>query len=165
MKVLSWNCWGAVSNEFKRNAMEIIREHNPGIFIIMETKLTSDRVVKVARSLGLPKWKLVDADSYTGGIWILWDDSRFVVDILNKGSQVIHALVKVCSHPNFVDFEWYLSAVHVINDPWLAIGDFNDITNQSEKFGGNPCPFYRIQAYTNCMSYCNLLDLGLMDPS
>ncbi|GLT84225.1 hypothetical protein SLE2022_024700 [Rubroshorea leprosula] len=184
MKVLSWNCQGAASNEFKRNAMEIIREHNPGIFIIMETKLAGDRAIEVARSLGLPKWELVDADGYAGGIWILWNDSHFAVDILNKGSQVIHALVKVCSHPNFVDFEWYISAVYVrpqfetrcklwdnlrefsqvINGPWLAIGDFNDITNQSEKFGGNPSPSYRIQAYTNCMSYCNLLDLGFNGP-
>ncbi|GLT69081.1 hypothetical protein SLA2020_412600 [Shorea laevis] len=99
MKVISWNCRGATNNEFKRNAMEIIREHNPGIFIIMETKLAGDRAVEVARSLGLPKWELVDADGYVGGIWVLWDDSRFSVDILSKGSQVIHALVKVCSHP------------------------------------------------------------------
>ncbi|GLT67469.1 hypothetical protein SLA2020_397770 [Shorea laevis] len=150
----------------------------------METKLAGDRAAEVARSLGLPKWVLVDADGYAGGIWVLWDDSRFSVDILSKGPQVIHALVKVCSHPYFANFNWYLSAVYarpqfeircklwdnlrefsqIINGPWLVIGDFNDITTQSEKFGGNPCPSYRIQTYTDCMSFCNLLDLGFNGP-
>ncbi|GLT49927.1 hypothetical protein SLA2020_234510 [Shorea laevis] len=51
-----------------------------------------------------------------------------------------------------------------MNGPWMAIGDFNDITVQSEKFGGNPFPSYRIQAYTECMSYCNLMDLGFNGP-
>ncbi|GLT58776.1 hypothetical protein SLA2020_316440 [Shorea laevis] len=184
MKVLSWNCRGAANDDFKRNAKEIIREHNPGIFIIMETKLAGERATEVARSLGLPKWELVDADGYAGGIWLLWDDSRFSVDILTKGSQVIHALVKVISHPCFSDFNWFLSAIYArpqydircllwdnlrkfsqtINGPWLAMGDFNDIIVQTEKFGGNPVPSYRIQAYTDCMSFCNLMDMGFNGP-
>ncbi|GKU94254.1 hypothetical protein SLEP1_g7776 [Rubroshorea leprosula] len=184
MKVLSWNCRGAANDDFKRNAKEIIREHNPGIFIIMETKLAGDKAVEVARSLGLPKWELVDADGYAGGIWFLWNDSCFSVDILSKGPQVIHALVKVISHPWFTDFTWFLSAIYArpqfdircllwdnlrefsqtINGPWLAIGDFNDITAQSEKFGGNPVPSHRIRAYTDCMSFCNLMDLGFNGP-
>ncbi|GLT49929.1 hypothetical protein SLA2020_234520 [Shorea laevis] len=48
IKVFSWNCRGAANEEFKRNVREIIREHNPRLFVIMETKLNGDRAIEVA---------------------------------------------------------------------------------------------------------------------
>ncbi|GKV21615.1 hypothetical protein SLEP1_g31576 [Rubroshorea leprosula] len=44
--------------------------------------------------------------------------------------------------------------------PWLVIGDFNDVVDSTEKFGGNPICQNRVKAYTDCMNDCNLLDLG-----
>ncbi|GLT52768.1 hypothetical protein SLA2020_260880 [Shorea laevis] len=181
---MSWNCRGATNNDFKRSVMDIKREHNPGIFVIMETKLAGNRAAEVAQSLEYPKWEIVDADGFAGGIWLLWDDSRFTIDILNKGSQVIHSLVQVKTHPFLSNFYWYFSAVYGrpqfetrcllwdnlmefsrnINGSWLVVGDFNDVIAQSEKFGGNPVPFYRIRAYTECMNSCGLIDLGFRGP-
>jgi hypothetical protein len=44
------------------------------------------------------------------------------------------------------------------------MGDFNDVTSQDEKFGGNVVCRRRIQAYTECMDYCQLMDLGFSGP-
>ncbi|GLT63529.1 hypothetical protein SLA2020_360880 [Shorea laevis] len=98
MKVMSWNCHDMVNNDFKCFVMDIKREHNIGIFVIMETKLARNRVVEVGQSLRYPKWELVDTDGFAGGIWLLWDNTHFTIDILNKGSQVIHALIQVKTH-------------------------------------------------------------------
>ncbi|GLT28228.1 hypothetical protein SLA2020_237380 [Shorea laevis] len=50
--------------------------------------------------------------------------------------------------------------VENLNMPWLIIGDFNDVIDQSEKFGGNPICQTRVRAYLSCMNKCNMLDLG-----
>ncbi|GLT74509.1 hypothetical protein SLA2020_463010, partial [Shorea laevis] len=137
-----------------------------------------------AESLQFPKKEIVDAEGFAGGIWLLWDDEHYEVDILSKGPQVIHAMIKVNCQSNFSNSFWYLSAIYgrpqfetrtllwenlvqfsqVIDGPWLAIGDFNDVTSQSEKFGGSPVPFYRMRAYIECMNSCNLIDLGFNGP-
>ncbi|GLT78374.1 hypothetical protein SLA2020_499120 [Shorea laevis] len=67
MKIISWNCRRAVNCDFKRNDMDIKREHNPRIFILMETKLASDRAAEIADSLGFPKTAIVDVDGFAGG--------------------------------------------------------------------------------------------------
>ncbi|GKV19211.1 hypothetical protein SLEP1_g29500 [Rubroshorea leprosula] len=54
----------AANQEFKRNAMDIINQHNP-----------------------------VDSDGFAGGIWLMWDDTKYTIDILNVGPQAIHANV------------------------------------------------------------------------
>ncbi|GLT42706.1 hypothetical protein SLA2020_166920 [Shorea laevis] len=168
MKVISWNCRGAANSEFRRTAMDIKKEHNPAIFVLMETKVAGSRAMEIAQGLGMPRCEIVDADGLAGGIWLLWDDMQVTIDILNKGAQVIHAMVKVISSPIFSNFYWFFYVVYGrpqfdmrsllwdnlvqfsqnINGPWVAIGDFNDVTSQSEKFGGSPVPLFRIRAYT-----------------
>ena len=44
------------------------------------------------------------------------------------------------------------------------MGDFNDMTTEDEKFGGNPVSSRRILAYKGCMDYCNLMDIGFSGP-
>ncbi|GKV06468.1 hypothetical protein SLEP1_g18364 [Rubroshorea leprosula] len=54
---------------------------------------------EVAEALGFSKKVIVDADGLAGGIWLLWDDRKFCVDILNMSPQVIHANVQ---HPYYI---------------------------------------------------------------
>ena len=46
------------------------------------------------------------------------------------------------------------------NLPWAVMGDFNDVTKDEEKKGGNGICRKRVFKYTDCMDFCNLLDLG-----
>ena len=41
------------------------------------------------------------------------------------------------------------------------MGDFNDVTSEEEKFGGNGI-CRRVFEYIGCMDYCNLFDLGFL---
>ncbi len=50
------------------------------------------------------------------------------------------------------------------NLPWAIMGDFNEMISQDEKYGGNPICICRTQAYTECMDYCHLMDLGFSEP-
>lgn len=54
---------------------------------------------------------------------------------------------------------WWLS--HVSALPWLCLGDFNKILNQTEKVGGVPRAKSLIQDFENAIVDANLHDLGL----
>lgn len=45
------------------------------------------------------------------------------------------------------------------NLPWVVMGDFNDVIKEEEKKGGNGICKRHVYEYTNCMDFCNLLDL------
>ena len=63
-------------------------------------------------------------------------------------------------------FYWdNLRAVSLLHNlPWAIAGDFNDVLNDSEKKGGNRVNMTRATAYSNCMSFCNMVDLGFSGP-
>ena len=48
------------------------------------------------------------------------------------------------------------------NLPWAVIGDFNDVTCEEEKFGGNGICRRWVTKYTGFMDFCNLIDLGFL---
>ncbi|XP_060190564.1 uncharacterized protein LOC132619785 [Lycium barbarum] len=47
-----------------------------------------------------------------------------------------------------------------ITIPWLVGGDFNVITDDSEKFGGLPVQFAETEDFRQCIDTCQLMDLG-----
>ncbi|GKV23781.1 hypothetical protein SLEP1_g33477 [Rubroshorea leprosula] len=57
-------------------------------------QLAGERVKKAAKALRFPKKVIVDSDGFAGGIWLLWDDTKYTIDILNVGPQAIHANVQ-----------------------------------------------------------------------
>lgn len=51
-----------------------------------------------------------------------------------------------------------------MNLPWLLLGDFNQILDNSEKRGGSPPLGARIRAFKEAISACGLIDLGFFGP-
>ena len=46
--------------------------------------------------------------------------------------------------------------------PWICAGDFNEITNQSEKLRGRVRPHVQMQAFKDILDECGFLDLGFV---
>ena len=44
--------------------------------------------------------------------------------------------------------------------PWLCVGDFNEITRQSEKIGGRTRPHSQMQLFRDALDDCSFIDLG-----
>ncbi|XP_059310169.1 uncharacterized protein LOC132061351 [Lycium ferocissimum] len=47
-----------------------------------------------------------------------------------------------------------------MNTPWLVGGDFNVITDEHEKYGGQPVSLNEVEDFRHCINTCNLTDLG-----
>lgn len=50
------------------------------------------------------------------------------------------------------------------NLPWAVMGEFNELIAQKEKYGGNPICIHHTQAYSKCIDYFHLMDLGFSGP-
>lgn len=87
---------------------------------------------------------------FSGGIWLLWDDS-VDLEAITVNDQIINAIIKKEGR-----VQWLLSAIYAspkqafreelwqyirdigscIQSPWQLVGDFNQILSSDEKKGG-----------------------------
>lgn len=73
MKIVVWNCRGAGSRDFRRHAKELLRNHKPEVFILIETRVRNCKAEKIIRKLGLGGCFKSPPEGISGGIWILWN--------------------------------------------------------------------------------------------
>ncbi|CAL1367787.1 unnamed protein product [Linum trigynum] len=120
-----------------------------------------------------------DAVGFSGGIWVLWDNSHMHLEVIDKDKQFIHLkwfgarkeigfLTAIYASPN--DFErgslWNcLRRIEKsVDGPWLLSGDFNAMSSPEDKHGGAPFNFARARPFTDCIDDCGLVDLGFSGP-
>ncbi|XP_074315498.1 uncharacterized protein LOC141651698 [Silene latifolia] len=109
-----------------------------------------------------------------GRIWILWDANNYDVVVLRSEARVIHA--KVAFLPT--GGVWWMSVIYgfnriaeriplwqslkemhyVVNGPWIAMGDFNNVLAMSERIGSE-VTVAELKGFQECVADCGLLDL------
>lgn len=176
MNIIIWNCKGALKPKFKQMVADLISWHNLVVMVIIETRVSDYRAEEVIKGLPFDGFAILETIGFTGGIWLLWNSFMVHVEVLSLIEQEIHALLQVQSLPS----SWILSAIYAspkfknrcilwenlekVSDHhdllWILMGDFNEVLEESEKFGGNSLNVRRVREYIECMKHCNLLDLG-----
>ncbi|KAL7259954.1 hypothetical protein ACSBR1_005757 [Camellia fascicularis] len=158
---------------------DLLRTHNPGILILMETKVTYSSMGNFFNNLGFMVSTIVDP-SRAGGIWVIWDTTQVTVQASTASNQYKQATVHkedyeewvlnavyASPHPTVRDSLWedLEDTVASMNKAWLVMGDFNDYANHSETRSFLPSPnLTRTQRFTERVNNYNLLDLGSVGP-
>lgn len=180
MNIIIWNCKGVFKPKFKQMVIDLINWHNPVVMVITKTKVSGYRDEEVIKGLPFDGFAMLETLGFAGGIWLLWKSSMVQVEVLSLTEQEIHVLLQVQSLPS----SWLLSAIYdspkfknmcimwenlkTISDhhdlSWILIGDFNEVLDESEKFGGNSLSVRKFREYREYMDHCSLLDLGFLGP-
>jgi hypothetical protein len=141
----------------------------------METKLPSHRMEAIKFKTSYASIFVVDNVGRSGGLALMWSD-EVRVDIKNFSRRHISAEVQMETNGN----TWYLTGFYGQPDvgkrheawsllrhlrllslnAWLCVGDFNEIMEESEKFGGPRKPQGQMGIFCDTLRDCLLHDLG-----
>jgi len=73
LSLFVWNARGAGSAAFLTSMFDYITQHKPSIVVLLETHISGTRADTVCRKLGFQGCFRVEAQGFSGGIWLLWD--------------------------------------------------------------------------------------------
>nr|XP_010312970.1 uncharacterized protein LOC104644590 [Solanum lycopersicum] len=124
-----------------------------------------------------PGWKRMHNynDAANGRIWIIWDDSWYDVQQINRSAQLIHCQVKERSK----GFQFNFSVIYGFNtieqrkslwtdlnkmaqnviSPWLIIGDFNAVLSPQDRQAGAPVNESEIRDFADCVKTMGIHEL------
>ncbi|KAA3457419.1 reverse transcriptase [Gossypium australe] len=175
MKLICWNVRGLGSPRAVQRLRHLVKQHNPHVVFLMETKLDQKRMERVRRNCGFMNGIEVGADGSRGGLSLAWKEgagitlrsfSKWHIDALVMGddsrdkwrftgwygspyardqSQVWRILTRLSREANY---------------PWLVAGDFIEIMYSFEKKGGLPREQRRMEIFKTTLEECVLTDIG-----
>ncbi|XP_021860299.2 uncharacterized protein [Spinacia oleracea] len=127
-----WNVQGAGSPAFISSHKELVREHKLLVLTLVETHMGGCQAIKIATILGYSGHTRVDAQGFSGRIWVYWKSEHnqyITMDIQRVGDQPwyftpVYASPDPTKHTDlWRELEKFASTN---NKPWLIAGDFND---------------------------------------
>ncbi|XP_056690403.1 uncharacterized protein [Spinacia oleracea] len=177
MIIVAWNCRGIARRGFQSNIRHLFKEHLPQILILTETKTSPKNTARIMKKTPFEKYVLAEPYGLAGGIIVMWNPDFINFQMIGRDLHTIHGIVEVNTSP---PFSFCLSAVYAstkyksrletwhdlidmskqITVPWVVMGDFNEVTCQSEKLGGNLIKQHRADRYSDAMNECGLVDAG-----
>lgn len=150
MILLLWNCRGTCDNEFLLNYKDLLATYKPSLVILTEMKIYDDKTKDILPRFGFKNYLTSPAEGNSGGIAVLWDD-MIDLELIGHSRQELHIKVKFSTKIVYTLFATCcLNSIHAkhilwdnlyqfsntVTTPWLLVGDFNQIANNGEKYGG-----------------------------
>ncbi|XP_061343677.1 uncharacterized protein LOC133289697 [Gastrolobium bilobum] len=180
MNVLIWNCRGAVKRRLKGMPVSFMKKHKVELVILLETRVNGPRALKTISKLGFSNHIIEEARGFAGGIWALWNQTSFSIDLVDKSLQCIHLRISwqdkdplilsaVYASPDIVKRRKLWEEIMLFNvqnkEPWFIAGDFNEILGSNENRGYAPVDLNRCADFADVLDSCNLMDLGGAGPT
>lgn len=147
MIVISWNCRGALGNDFGRAFREMVHTYKPDLVALQEPRCTGRRAANRIRNFGFRFSAVVDGEGFSGGIWLLWNRDDISVLVLEENRHYLHVRIA----EDGLD-DWFLTIIYAspreaerqdtwnalnniasrMEGRWLMVGDFNETASIEE---------------------------------
>lgn len=157
----------------------MVKVKKPEMVFLMETILKQNKMERIWSRLGFPNMLVVDCMGKSGGLALLWKEN-INVGIQNYSCRYINAKVFINSALGW----WKLTGFYcqpkaskqreawgllrylatMDPNPWICVGDFNEILFLFEKWGGNGRHWRLMDDFHSMLVDCDLVDLGYRGP-
>jgi hypothetical protein len=142
-------------------------------------QVTKDEDENVRCKLGYPNMFVVDSVGWSGSLVLFWNND-ISVTIENFSHRHINGVIEILGgvenwkftgfygHPDVAKRHeaWallrYLATLSP--HPWVCIGDFNEIVENTKKWGGGGRSNSQMNAFRQALEDCDLTDLGYRGP-
>ncbi|POO04030.1 Endonuclease/exonuclease/phosphatase [Trema orientale] len=175
MKIISWNARG-LGNASAIRHLKLLNEQQqrPQVLFLIETKLALAHVLRLRNLLNFHNGFEVPRIGLAGGLILLWSDT-VEPTILSSSQHHIDCFLRNDDNFRFHFTRFYgepethyrhltwdlldrLKSVS-IQDPWLVMGDFNEILSHEDKSGGSLRSEHSMTAFRNVIDLCCLRPL------
>ncbi|KAI0504038.1 hypothetical protein KFK09_014985 [Dendrobium nobile] len=174
IKALMWNVRGIGGKDSKNRVKNLCRIHNIKLLILSEPMINADKIVETARFLGYNS----SFANCSNKLWLFWHNT-ITIDIIADHHQVVHCHINVFNTNCFASFVYAastrLSRLNLweqlcsfsvnISGPWCVGGDFNIISNATERRGGSRPNIKAMEDFNDMINDCNLNDIGFLGNS
>ncbi|KAI9123451.1 hypothetical protein K1719_004751 [Acacia pycnantha] len=169
---------GAASRGVASVVKDMKSRYKLDIIVILEPRIGGAQATRAIQKWGFKKSIRMEADGFSGGIWIIWERDDLHVDVLVKNEQFIHCQLRlgaesmlfttVYANPHEqrrVQMRDDLQSLATnISGPWLLAGDFNEIKSPLEQKGGGRVNETRCRRFTEWIQGCGLIDVDTKGP-
>ncbi|KAA3453235.1 reverse transcriptase [Gossypium australe] len=158
-----------------RRLRNLIKQYNPYMIFLMETKLNQKRMERVRNMSGFINGIDIEVEGTRGGLCLAWNDN-IAVTLKIYSKWHIDVIVKEDSRQEDWRFTGFYGSPYLkdqnsvwnllrrlscdCNCPWLVAGDFNEIMYSFEKSGRLPRDTKRIEVFRDTLEECHLMDIG-----
>jgi len=176
MNIGCWNCRGTTSKSFVGILKDLRRQYQFTMICLLETHSSGNKTMNLATKSGFTNNLIVDANGHYDGIWCLWCNSPWQVQLLSLSNQYMHLrvgwkqestwlLTIVYGSPRYINqiqlWDDLRELADEIDELWMVIGDFNAILHEHERRGGSINPYlHGMYDLRNTIHDCNLIDIG-----
>lgn len=165
MNALAWNCQGMGSPGKIRFLKEVTHMERPSFIFFSETISSYAKMEELCGKLGFEGFIVVEPQGRSGGIAMFWKNADSV-KLLSFSRSHIDIMVSSTNRD-----DWRLTGIYGeparaqrhktwdllknlsrdANLLWCLVGDFNNVTSQTDKKGGSPYPNHLIEGFVHCM--------------
>ncbi|KAL2922740.1 hypothetical protein RDABS01_014231 [Bienertia sinuspersici] len=177
---LIWNTQGAGNQAFVSALKEVVRCNKPTVIALMETHMDGEYAESLLPKIGFNGHLRVDAEGFSGGIWLYWKREIINVGPINKSTQYLTVEIsRNCEEP------WFFTAIYANarsakknelwqflkdfaqthNKPWMLSGDFNDTRFGWERNVYSAETSRRTSLFNAWVGEMELIELEFSDPS
>ena len=75
MKIMVWDCRGALSPNFCKIIIDMMKDSNLDILVVTKTRVNGDRAKEITNKLPFDGAVHTDTIGYVGGLWLLWNSA------------------------------------------------------------------------------------------
>ncbi|KAK9678607.1 hypothetical protein RND81_11G222600 [Saponaria officinalis] len=172
MKLLSLNCRGLGNPDAVGGLRSLLRREAPAITFLCETKLSSCEFKKMRSSMSDYDSYEVDNVGRSGGLAMIWRKDiacqlrsasihhiDFDVDMGGMKWRLTGVYGWPAVHDRHLTWQLLRDLAQESNDPWLCIGDFNEILYSNEMKGGTRAQ-WQMNKFQDAIDECGLRDMS-----
>ncbi|KAI9080033.1 hypothetical protein K1719_037966 [Acacia pycnantha] len=178
MNEVVWNSRGAASKGVTSLIRDVKFRYKLDMVVILEPRISGRNADRVIKSWGFRHSVRMEAEGFSGGIWLLWELDDLIVDVKIMDEQFIHCKL------HFGGEEMLFTAVYAspleskrcrlwellhrlsceVAEPWFLAGDFNEIKTPREQQGGGRVNEARCHRFNEWIEDCSLIDIEAQEP-